>query len=71
MSIFSQAVAGAVFLGNLRETLPASVDPSNILEDVDNLRPTPLWPAVVSALALAIKVRSRASVSRLPWDRAR
>lgn len=63
-SSFAQAVAGAVFLGQLSDSLPAGVPASNILEDVDNLRPTTLWPAVVGALALAIKVRPCPTASR-------
>ncbi|KAH9853062.1 amino acid permease ScVBA-like protein [Lenzites betulinus] len=49
------AVAGAVFLGQLADTLPAGVDGSVVLESVGALRAQSNWPAILHALSLAIK----------------
>ncbi|KAI0823070.1 amino acid permease ScVBA-like protein [Trametes gibbosa] len=49
------AVAGAVFLGQLSDTLPPGVDGSVILESVDALRSQSDWADVLHALSLAIK----------------
>ncbi|KAI0735458.1 amino acid permease ScVBA-like protein [Earliella scabrosa] len=49
------AVAGAVFLGQLSETLPAGVDPSVILESLDSLKSDANWPEIVHAMSLAVK----------------
>ncbi len=59
-----QAVAGAVYLGRLSETLPAGVDASSVIEAVDTLRSQSDWPEILHALSLAFKVRC----SGLPWD---
>ncbi|EJF66452.1 amino acid permease ScVBA-like protein [Dichomitus squalens LYAD-421 SS1] len=49
------AVAGAVFLGRLRTTLPAGVDAQVVLESVDILRSRSEWPEILHALSLATK----------------
>ncbi|TFK89767.1 amino acid permease ScVBA-like protein [Polyporus arcularius HHB13444] len=49
------AVAGAVYLGRLSETLPAGVDASSVIEAVDTLRSHSDWPEILHALSLAFK----------------
>ncbi|KAI0724274.1 major facilitator superfamily domain-containing protein [Cerioporus squamosus] len=49
------AVAGAVYLGRLAETLPAGVDAASVVEAVDTLRSHSDWPEIIHALSLAIK----------------
>ncbi|RPD63229.1 amino acid permease ScVBA-like protein [Lentinus tigrinus ALCF2SS1-7] len=49
------AVAGAVYLGQLAETLPAGVDASSVVEALDSLRSHSDWPEILHALSLAIK----------------
>ncbi|PIL29637.1 hypothetical protein GSI_08274 [Ganoderma sinense ZZ0214-1] len=51
------AVAGAVFRGQLSETLPAGVSASSVLESLDVLQSRSDWPAILRSLTLAIKVR--------------
>ncbi|KAI8995388.1 amino acid permease ScVBA-like protein [Trametes punicea] len=49
------AVAGAVFLGRLSNTLPPGVDGSVILESVDALRSQSNWAEILHDMASAIK----------------
>lgn len=59
-----QAVAGAVYLGQLAATLPPGINASSVVEALDTLRSHSDWPQILRALSLAIKVR----YSGLPWD---
>ncbi|KAI1797613.1 amino acid permease ScVBA-like protein [Ganoderma leucocontextum] len=49
------AVAGAVFRGQLSETLPTGVIASSVLESLDVLQSRSDWPDILRALTLAIK----------------
>ena len=63
-----KAVAGAVFLGQLRDRLPAGVDAPVVLETLDVLRARSDWPTILHALSLATKVRTASAPRKTPFD---
>ncbi|KAJ2966623.1 hypothetical protein NUW54_g13753 [Trametes sanguinea] len=65
----SEAVAGAVFLGRLSNSLPPDVDGSVVLESVVALRARSDWPDILHALASAIKVGRRLFLRRAAGER--